>query len=35
VISHHVWGTKAYVGCLLTTASSESKLVKTLIDKFN
>ncbi|RNA13462.1 methylmalonic aciduria and homocystinuria type D mitochondrial [Brachionus plicatilis] len=35
VISHHSWGTKTYVGCLLTTASPDSQIVKALTDKFN
>lgn len=35
VISHHEWGTKTYVGCMLTTAPSESKIVKTMVERFN
>lgn len=35
VISHHKFGTNTYVGCLLTTASTESKIVQSLIEKFN
>lgn len=35
VISHHLWGTKTYVGCLLTTATPESPVIKALSDKFN
>lgn len=35
VISHHKWGTKTYVGCLLTTAGVESKIVNDLTKKFN
>ncbi|CAF0837462.1 unnamed protein product [Brachionus calyciflorus] len=35
VISHHKWGTKTYVGCLLTTAPADSQIVKALSEKFN
>jgi hypothetical protein len=34
VIKHHKWGSKAYVGCILTTANLQSKLVKDLEHKF-
>ena len=33
VISHHEWGTKAYVGCILTNASLNGKCVKETIKK--
>lgn len=35
VISHHTWGTKTYVGCLLTTANVEGKFVKEITSNFN
>lgn len=35
VISHHKWGTKTYVGCLITNASLNGKFVKDTIKKNN
>lgn len=35
VISHHKWGTKTYVGCLLTTAKVDGKFVKEIMANFN
>lgn len=32
VISHHEWGTKTYVGCLLTNASVNDKFLKKVLD---
>lgn len=34
IIKHHEWGSRAYVGCILTTANLQSKLVKDLEHKF-
>lgn len=31
VISHHKWGTKAYVGCIITSASIESNVLKNIL----
>lgn len=31
VISHHKWGTKSYVGCIITTASSDTSFIKDLL----
>ena len=35
VISHHKWGTKTYVGCLLTTAKVDGKFVNEIMANFN
>jgi hypothetical protein len=34
VISHHKWGTKSYVGCIITSAPIESSTVKNVISSF-
>lgn len=34
VVSHHSWGTKAYVGCLLTNASLEGKSITNMTSAF-
>lgn len=33
VISHHTWGTKTYVGCILTNASVTDKILKKILEK--
>lgn len=33
VVSHHEWGTKTYVGAILTNASSNGKLLQQIINK--
>jgi len=35
VISHHKWGTKAYVGSILTTASHGNKFIQELVSKYS
>ena len=35
VISHHTWGTKTYVGSVLTNAPADSEFLKHLLKRYN
>ena len=35
VISHHKWGTKSYIGCIITNAPSESSFMKNILSSFS